>query len=283
MALRHLPNGRGRQHHYWRHRFRKRNRRIGLRRNRDLRCHVGDGDLRKLHRDRFNADGIGRQSTSRHRAFSGCDEQHRGWYGRRARQRHYQLRFDGRGYDGVRVAADAATGNAIIGNSIYQRSGYNSGGLGIDLGSGGVTVNDNLDPDSGPNNLQNFPVISSTTVNGAGTAVTVSGSINTLASLTGVVIHFYSTPSTGDLGKREAKKYLGSTTVNTNASGNATFTNVNLTGYSGPLPQVKSSRPRQLLTTTLPSFRKQSSRLSAPEIPHPALTKPSPRPTADLP
>ncbi|TWU08136.1 LamG-like jellyroll fold domain-containing protein [Stieleria varia] len=129
---------------------------------------------------------------------------------------------------GVNVLPAAGTGNLIVGNSIYGNDT-----LGIDLGTLGVTSNDNLDGDAGANNLQNFPIITSSTVNGAGTTVTVSGSVNTLASLAGVVIHFYATPSTGDVTKREGKKYLGSTTVNTDASGNATFTNVALTGYTG--------------------------------------------------
>ena len=44
----------------------------------------------------------------------------------------------------------AVTGNAISGN----------GGLGIDLGGDGITENDSLDVDSGPNDLLNAPVIS---------------------------------------------------------------------------------------------------------------------------
>ncbi len=119
-------------------------------------------------------------------------------------------------------------GNSIVGNALYGNAG-----IGIDVDSAGVTANDNLDGDTGSNNQQNFPIISSTSVNGTGTTVTVSGSINTLASLTGVVLHFYATPSTGDISRRDGKKYLGSTTVNTDASGNATFTNASLTGYSG--------------------------------------------------
>ncbi|MEZ6135354.1 MAG: LamG-like jellyroll fold domain-containing protein [Pirellulaceae bacterium] len=129
--------------------------------------------------------------------------------------------------NGINIYA-SGTGNSIIGNSIYGNVG-----IGIDLDSDGVTANDNLDPDSGSNNQQNFPVLSSSTVNAGGTTVTVSGTINTLASLTGVVIHFYATPVAGDVNKREGKRYLGSTTVNTDASGNATFTNVALSGYSG--------------------------------------------------
>ena len=61
------------------------------------------------------------------------------------------------GEDGVLVV-DASTGNTISNNSIFS-----NGGLGIDLGGDGVTANDNLDADSGPNDLTNTPVITSAT------------------------------------------------------------------------------------------------------------------------
>ena len=48
---------------------------------------------------------------------------------------------------------------AILGNSIYG-----NGGLGIDLGGNGVNLNDPGDTDSGPNNVQNFPVITAATL-----------------------------------------------------------------------------------------------------------------------
>ncbi|MEZ6078124.1 MAG: LamG-like jellyroll fold domain-containing protein [Pirellulaceae bacterium] len=70
------------------------------------------------------------------------------------------------------------------------------------------------------------PVLTSATTNGT---VLVSGNnINTLASVTGMVIHFYASPNAGNMNRRDAKRYLGSTTVNTDASGNATFTNLSL-------------------------------------------------------
>ena len=131
---------------------------------------------------------------------------------------------------GVTVETSSSTGNTIVGNSIYGQTG-----IAIDLGFDGITRNDTLDADTGANNLQNSPVISSTNVSDTGTTVTVSGSINTVASLTGVVIHFYATPTGDNYARRDARKYLGSTTVNTDASGNATFNNITLTGYTGTL------------------------------------------------
>jgi len=65
--------------------------------------------------------------------------------------------------------SSGGTGNIIRANSIYS-----NGGLGIDLvpevlnlgsqAADGVTPNDDKDPDTGANNLQNFPVITSATV-----------------------------------------------------------------------------------------------------------------------
>jgi hypothetical protein len=77
---------------------------------------------------------------------------------------------------GVRVgpAADA-TGNAILGNSIHSNSG-----LGIDLSPTGVTAHDRGDGDTGPNNLQNFPTISSASV--TATKIQVGGTLDSIAS-----------------------------------------------------------------------------------------------------
>lgn len=54
------------------------------------------------------------------------------------------------------LVVDASTGNTISGNSIFS-----NGELGIDLAGDGVTPNDSLDADSGPNDLTNVPVIAS--------------------------------------------------------------------------------------------------------------------------
>ncbi len=89
-----------------------------------------------------------------------------------------------------------------------------------------MTANDNLDGDTGANNLQNTPILTSATTNG--TTVTVSGTLNTVANTAGILIHFYATPSTGNLNTRQGRRYLGSTTVASNASGNATFSSVAL-------------------------------------------------------
>lgn len=63
--------------------------------------------------------------------------------------------------NGIRVAGDDSTGNEIRYNEIFD-----NGLLGIDLVAAGdpngtVTINDNPDSDTGPNGLQNHPILSS--------------------------------------------------------------------------------------------------------------------------
>jgi len=56
------------------------------------------------------------------------------------------------------ILAGSAQGTSLSANSIFTNSG-----LGIDLGNDGVSPNDSGDTDTGPNNLQNFPVLTSAT------------------------------------------------------------------------------------------------------------------------
>jgi hypothetical protein len=60
----------------------------------------------------------------------------------------------------VRGGGSISRTNAILGNSTFA-----NGGLAIELDSAGMTGNDGDDADSGPNNLQNFPEISSAVLN----------------------------------------------------------------------------------------------------------------------
>ena len=75
--------------------------------------------------------------------------------------------------DGVSVTGGA--GNAILGNSILANSG-----LGIDLLPDGVTPNDSGDGDTGANDLQNFPVLTSAASDSAST--TIEGTLSSTPS-----------------------------------------------------------------------------------------------------
>jgi titin len=115
---------------------------------------------------------------------------------------------------GVRILGSTTTGNSIRGNSIHS-----NGGLGIDLGGDGVTANDAGDADSGPNNLQNFPVLSAA-VPGASTAI--AGTLNSQPNTT-FKVDFYASATADPSGYGEGQRYLGSITVTTDGSGNASF------------------------------------------------------------
>ena len=114
--------------------------------------------------------------------------------------------------DGVWVYS--GTGNLIDPNSIYS-----NGGLGIDLGTDGVTPNDTGDPDSGANNLQNFPVLTAACQG----STDIAGSLNSTPN-TQFTIEFFSNSYCDRFGYGEGEAFLGSTTVATDGSGNTDFT-----------------------------------------------------------
>jgi hypothetical protein len=106
--------------------------------------------------------------------------------------------------------------NSFLSNSIHSNTG-----LGIDLGSDGVTLNDSCDGDTGGNNLQNFPVITSAITSGSTT--TIQGTLNSKAN-TSFTIQFFSNSTADASGYGEGQTFIGSITVTTNASCNASFT-----------------------------------------------------------
>ena len=119
------------------------------------------------------------------------------------------------GANGVSLTGDAGTGNLISSNSIYS-----NGSLGIDLGENGVTLNDLFDADSGPNNLQNFPMI--TLAKKSWKSITIQGALLSSRNAT-FQIQFFSNDSCDPSGYGEGKTYLGFVTVTTNPVGLANF------------------------------------------------------------
>jgi hypothetical protein len=120
---------------------------------------------------------------------------------------------------GVWVHNSGATNNAILGNSIFSNAG-----LGIDLEFDGdpncIEPNDNCDVDSGPNNLQNYPVITSVTSNGGNT--NIQGSLNSAES-TNFRVEFFDNTECDSLGNGEGQTFIGSANITTDASCNATI------------------------------------------------------------
>lgn len=119
--------------------------------------------------------------------------------------------------DGVAVR-DLANSLPDTGNSIRSNSIFANGFLGIDLGNNGVTLNDPKDPDTGPNDLQNRPALTSATTNAADELTIIRGKLNSTPNQT-FRIEFFGNPS----GENEGKTFLGEKLVSTNADGVAKF------------------------------------------------------------
>ncbi len=123
----------------------------------------------------------------------------------------------------IRLAPSAGNGNHWQGNTLRDNSG-----LAIDLGGDGVTGNDSGDVDSGPNRLQNHPVLATATVNGAGTVV--AGALDSNAN-TRYRIEFYAAASAHASGygigfgnaSAPGSTWLGAATITTDAAGHADF------------------------------------------------------------
>jgi hypothetical protein len=96
------------------------------------------------------------------------------------------------------------TGDVIRGNSIHDNAG-----LGIDLGSDGVTLNDSHVGQPGPNNWQNFPVLSAAY---AGASTVVLGTLHSSSSST-FTLDFYANLSPDHSGYGQGQVYLGSYTT----------------------------------------------------------------------
>ena len=118
---------------------------------------------------------------------------------------------------------DGGSGNAVLGNQISANSS-----LGIDLGDDGVTANDTGDADSGPNKLQNMPLLYTATA--AGVDLRITGTLNSTAN-TNYRIEFFRNPAGKEdsSGHGEGAVYLGATTVTTDTAGSASIA-VNLSG-----------------------------------------------------
>lgn len=123
------------------------------------------------------------------------------------------IAFNGR--DGIEISGLAlrtrARGNRFLANT----------GLPVNLrpsgeGNSVSTPNDNLDPDSGPNNLQNFPVITRAVVSGS--SINIRGTLNSTPSGT-YNVDLYRITGTTD----EVRTFLATTQIRSDAGGNAVF------------------------------------------------------------
>jgi hypothetical protein len=127
-----------------------------------------------------------------------------------------RIAFNGGDGISLRGLDDSGTSISILGNSIYANDG-----LGIDAAEDGVTLNDPGDGDSGPNDLQNYPVLANADT--VGTTTTVDGTLNSEPDET-YRLEFFANTTADPSGYGEGETLLGATDVTTDAEGNAAFT-----------------------------------------------------------
>lgn len=134
---------------------------------------------------------------------------------------------------GINVAS--GTNWAIVGNAIYANAG-----LGISLGGNTIpTPNDDGDADTGPNNLQNYPILDTVTI-GPVTTVQVSGSLNSGANTT-YHVEFFANANCDASGNGQGKIFLRSSSIDVT-------TNPNDVSF-GPLA-LTVPRDRHVITAT---------------------------------
>lgn len=122
------------------------------------------------------------------------------------------------GGDGVNIEQAGVSAEGVgDNNDISRNSIHSNGGLGIDLGTDGVTPNDPNDPDNGPNELKNFPVIA--TVDAMGN---VSGTYNSVVNRV-YRIEFFNNTVADPSNHGEGEEFAGAVEITTNNSGNATI------------------------------------------------------------
>ena len=158
---------------------------------------------------------------------------------------------------GIWVHNSGAINNAVLGNSIFANAG-----LGIDLESDGdancVDSNDEGDSDTGPNNRQNSPTISSVTIPSDNSAVTINGSLNSTPSTT-FRLEFFSSAAQDSTGYGEAQTFLGSKDVTTDSTGNINYTAT----FSLPVARQPSAAVQKNFTATATDPNNNTSEFSA--------------------
>jgi hypothetical protein len=140
---------------------------------------------------------------------------------------------------GIFVEGTTSVRNFIAGNSMLGNS------VSIDLGGDGSTGNDPSDVDSGPNQLQNYPDLTSALGD------QVSGTM-TGAPFASLFLHFYQSA----FGITNARDFIGGTIVELDASGSATFSFV--------LPQPIA--PGGLINATASDLDGNTSEISWPAV-----------------
>ncbi len=130
-------------------------------------------------------------------------------------------------------------GIVILGDSVVPLSKnriYGNREMGIDLDDDGITLNDDLDIDTGPNGLQNYPVISNVVVDDYGVVKFVDFDIFLHSARNQqYLVEVFSSPFCGNNGYGQGKQILTfSSAIYTDSAGNSNVWKIKDTFPIGP-------------------------------------------------
>jgi hypothetical protein len=165
-----------------------------------------------------------------------------------------QNRIISNGADGVIVTGAGSAGNRITGNSINGNAQ-----LGIDLGNDGVTTNDTLDQDGGPNTFQNYPTLQDARI--IGPNVVLRGTFNGAANVT-LTLDVYSSAICSSQLFGQGETLIDSRSITTDAQGGVSFTINNL-------PLVAAGRAITTIVTSAAGDTSEFSRCVTVFVPAP--------------
>ncbi|MBI4547122.1 MAG: hypothetical protein HY707_04025 [Ignavibacteriae bacterium] len=117
---------------------------------------------------------------------------------------------------GIGVFDSAGANNTIRFNSIFSNES-----MGIDLAPRGITPNDSLDGDTGPNDLQNFPILDSAIASPG--SIRVRGRLDSQPYLI-YTVDFFKNDARDPSHFGEGQTWIGSTTLSCDAAGRADIT-----------------------------------------------------------
>ena len=120
-------------------------------------------------------------------------------------------------FNGVTFGRGVSVSGTGIGNAILSNSIFSNQDLGIDLHPIGITFNDLDDGDPGPNDLQNFPEITTTFV----ASTQISGTLDSAAGT--YRLEFFSSLSCHSSGFGEGQTFLGATSLIIAVAGSTPF------------------------------------------------------------
>lgn len=121
---------------------------------------------------------------------------------------------------GVWVSPSGGTGNSVLDNEFVG-----NGGLDIDLAAAGPSANQAANPATGPNGLQNYPVLATATRDRAHGIEVVTGTLNSAPNTTYRLDLYYGPACNANAAGRGLALYpLMKTAVTTGALGNVPFT-----------------------------------------------------------